>query len=100
MSSKRKNRKTRNGGKKRYKTECPRVEDIRKKSSSGNRMIRKTKEERCETRIRKTPIILARGRQKLKYKAFCVLVSKSKTNPLVDYSIVLKYSIHSGVSYL
>lgn len=85
-----------------YKTECPRVEDIRK-SSSENRMIRKTKEERCETLIRKTPIILAHGRQKLKYKAFCVLrdlVSKPKTNPLVDYSIVLKYSIHSGVSYL
>lgn len=66
-------------------------------------MIRKTKEERCETLIRKTPIILAHGRQKLKYKAFCVikdLVSKAKTNPLVDYSIVLKYSIHSRVSYL
>lgn len=66
-------------------------------------MIRKTQEERCETLIRKTPIILARGRQKFKYKAFCVLrdlVSKPKTNPLVDYSIVLKYSIHSGVSYL
>lgn len=91
MSSKGKNRKTRNGGGG-YKTECPRVEDIRE-SSSENRMIRKTKEEICETLIRKTPIILARGRQKLKYKAFCVLrdlVSKPKTNLLVDYSISTK----------